>query len=605
MAKKRKAMINRLLLAALVFLALAANAYSKEDFSLTAQSSVSLCSCAAQSYRISIKNTGNDASAYDIQPASNVQSIIKINPSKFSLKPNQRTEFQAIVNAPCDTSGSLAAQIIVRTDKGLVKALNQKYEIKECFSYTIAKGRILSEIKAKIEPEVYDGSYEICENTESFVPLFFSNKDSRDNSYQLSVEGADWAVPPVKEFSIKAKKSAVALIQLNPSAESEGSYQIKANSVSTIGSVENSALLDVNVSKCYEIGIEVEKKEGVLCGGDKEKYEVKLLNKGRFDEDIGLEVEGIEWLSPTEESVNVKAGETKAVSINAMPPSETEGKFNAELSAFIVKTPEVRSGKESIEVEVKPKSECYKGEIIGKGNIRTSYSGQFVNFRVRNGGERSAKYKLFVDGPGWISAEPSELCLEPGQFFNANIRLNPSEDVAEGEYDAEIKLNHDDAEYSKQIKVNLKKRNPAILWAVGFYKFYKYYVYLAIVLLIILFLYRNRIKEKYKRYRTRKARINALKKARMARAALRPKKEVKISKAEKKKSRKFWLYPAIAIIIAAAGIFGRKYAVAYAIYAKDFVLAYIIYILLGIAIAAVIVFMIEFYKPLFRMLKKK
>ena len=91
----------------------------------------------------------------------------------------------------------------------------------------------------------------------------------------------------------------------------------------------------------------------------------------------------------------------------------------------------------------------------------------------------------------------------------------------------------------------------------------------------------------------------------MARAALRPKKEVKISKAEKKKSRKFWLYPAIAIIIAAAGIFGRKYAVAYAIYAKDFVLAYIIYILLGIAIAAVIVFMIEFYKPLFRMLKKK
>src|SRR3989344_427503 len=81
MAKKRKAMINRLLLAALVFLALAANAYSKEDFSLTAQSSVSLCSCAAQSYKVSI--------------------IIKVNPSKFSLKPNQRTEFQVIVDAPC------------------------------------------------------------------------------------------------------------------------------------------------------------------------------------------------------------------------------------------------------------------------------------------------------------------------------------------------------------------------------------------------------------------------------------------------------------------------------------------------------------------------
>ena len=49
--------------------------------------------------------------------------------------------------------------------------------------------------------------------------------------------------------------------------------------------------------------------------------------------------------------------------------------------------------------------------------------------------------------------------------------------------------------------------------------------------------------------------------------------KLKESVAEKKKSRKFWLYPAIAIIIAAAGIFGRKYAVAYAIYAKDFVLA--------------------------------
>src|SRR3989338_900404 len=242
MAKKRKAMINRLLLAALVFLALAANAYSKEDFSLTAKSNVSLCSCAAQSYRISIKNTGNDASTYNIQPASNVQSIIKINPPKFYLKPNQRTEFQVIVDAPCQ-AGSLASQIIVKTDKGLAKALSQNYVFKECFSYTITKGRSLSEIKAKIEPESYDGSYEACENSKSFIPLFFSNKDTRDNSYQLSVEGAEWAVAPVDEFSINAKKSAVALIQLNPPAGSEGRHQIKITSASTTGSVKNSVLL--------------------------------------------------------------------------------------------------------------------------------------------------------------------------------------------------------------------------------------------------------------------------------------------------------------------------------------------------------------------------
>lgn len=602
MAKKN--IIKKLPIIALLAIFLINVAYSKEDFSLTAQGSINLCSCAAQSYKVLIKNTGNEASTYNIQPASNVQSIIKINPLKFSLKPNQRTEFQAIVDAPCQ-AGSITSQIVVKTDKGLTKALNQKYELQECFSYTITKGRRLSEIKAKIEPESYEGSYEICENSKSFIPLFFSNKDTRDNSYQLSMEGAEWAATPVKEFSIKAKKSAVALIELNPPAKSEGSYQIKVDSISTTGYVKNSVFLDVNVSKCYEVGIELDKAEKkVLCGGDKEEYKVNVANKGRFEEEIRIETEGLEWLSTAEESVNVEAGETKVVSINALPSNEAQGKFNAQLSAFLVKNPEVRSGKESIEFEVKPKSECYKGEIIGKKSIRTSYSEQFVNFRIRNGGERSAKYKLSAEGPSWISAEPSELSLEPGRFFNANVRIDPPEDVAEGEYDAAIKLQYDDVGFSKQIKVNLKKRNPFIIWVVGFYKFYKYYVYLAIVLLIILFLYRNRIKERYKRYRTRKARLNALKKARMARAALKPKKEAKISKARKKKSRKFWVYIAIVIIIA-AGIFGRKDIVAYAAYTKDFALAYIAYILLGIAIAAVIIFMIEFYKPLVKMLKEE
>ncbi len=603
MAKKRQ-ILGILFL--FILLALSSNANSKEDFSLSAQPSLSLCSCASQAYRIAITNTGDEDSRYTVQPSAESKEAIKANPAQFSLKPKQKAEVEITVTTSCSLQAGSAFQsrIIVNTNKGLAKALAQKYNIISCFDYSITKGNLLENAASKLKPEAFDGTYQICENSRSFAPLFFNNKDARANTYELSVEGAEWALPNANRFSVPSRKSAAVLVELNPPEGSEGKHKITVKSKSSAGSVANSAVLDVEVGKCYGLDLEIENKENKLCGGDIQEYNATIFNRGKFSEEIEFETKGAEWAGFDKTSVQVKANDKINIQFSAKPTSSAEGKLDVVAAAFLKSNHKIRE-EIAISFDITPKEECYKGEIIANSRITNKYSEQYAGFKVRNAGEREAKYRLSIDGVEWAAVEPAEVLLNPGQIWNANFHINPGNEAAEGDYDAVVNMEYRDTKFSKEVTIRLRQKSALWQGITKFYRFYEYYIYLLIAVLLILFLLRKRIYGRYKRAKARRARLNALKKARMARAALKQEKLPKPEKPRKEKKRSKWR---IWIILLAVIIFGAvqyRYVLAYALFAKNFAGAYLVYILMGIAVAAVLIFLIEFYKPLFRMLRKK
>jgi len=390
-------------------------------------------------------------------------------------------------------------------------------------NYGISSGEISDtaasgEVKIKFNP--YSGVYNICENEEKIIPIRVDNKDAAsDTQYSLSVLGADWATPNVKEFALRKKQSGVIFLDLRPGDDTKGRYKINV-AVSSASGIRRELILDIDVQKCTSLSLELEAEYGKVCGGTKIQYNGRILNNGRKQSDIKLKINGPNWVSLEESAFSVPAGSKQGFQFNADIPSNAKGIFNLGISAFIEGLPSI-SSERNIRLESVPKYECYRADIISADKIKNYYSDSYTLVKIRNSGTRQADYDASVDGPPWVSIEPKKLAVNPQQFGNLNLNINPNPSIPEGVYAAKIKIKFEDAVYSKDVSISLIKENEALKNIKLFFIFYKYYIYAALLAMIIIFFSRrkvlNAIGAKYKAYKTKKSRLRALELARKAR----------------------------------------------------------------------------------------
>jgi len=253
----------------------------------------------------------------------------------------------------------------------------------------------------------------------------------------------------------------------------------------------------------------------------------------------------------------------------------------------------------------------FSGEFynLKDATIKNYYSNEYVPIKIANSGIKRAYYYIILDAPDWISIEPKNISINPQQFGNLNLHINPDAQAAAGAYAIKISLKSGDVVYSRNIVIVLSKRQ-FLKGLKLFFVFYKYYIYAVLLIAAALFAFRRKIsgkiKAKYKNYKIRRARLRALKAARKARQLKIQIKKLEKAQLEAKKisnpKRKRVLFFITSIGVASI-LFFSIYRFDFPV-SKEFIKTYYAYFIAGILIALFIIFMIEFYKPLFRMLKK-
>ena len=488
------------------------------------------------------------------------------------------------------------------------------------FDYSLFSGKFyeLKEGQEKIEFEVYNGTYNICENEAKTIPILVVNKADIDNKYSLQAAGASWISLNVKEFSLPKKQSGAVFLDLNPGQDANGRYNAKVSALSSIGNTKKDLSIDINVEKCYALKLELETEEDKVCGGVKKQYNGEIINNGKRESDIELSIKGPNWVSIDENEFSVSPNDRESFELSADVPANAKGVFNVIVNAVVKNLLSIKSEKKLI-LEVVSKYDCYKADVIADGKIQNDYSNIYVPIKIRNSGVKQADYEISLEAPDWISIEPKKLTVNPEQLGNLNLNINPDADVKEGNYPIKINVKSDDIAYPKNIVVVLSKKQ-FLKETKSFFVFYQYYIYVILILAILLFIFRrqisNKIKTSYKNYRTRRARLKALEKARKARVArenassrsAQLKKEIKLLEKAEFKPQKIKKYPsyilfAIGLIVVASLLYFSIYQFNFPV-SKSFVKIYYLYFIAGILISLFIVFLIEFYKPLFKLLKK-
>lgn len=475
--------------------------------------------------------------------------------------------------------------------------------------YSLYSGNFyeLKENEGKIEFEFFSGTYSICENERKSVPILIVNNADKGDKYSLSAFGAGWAAINVKEFSLPKGQSSVVFLELAPSANTKGKYSIGVNAFSS-NNMRKDLILNVDVRRCHSLRLELQ-EEDKACGGIVKYYEGEIRNDGeqRIDVDLGLNAPN--WASLDHSSFSIAPNGTEKFELTADIPAGAKGIFNVFLNASARNFPSLKSEKK-LSIEAVPKYDCYKADIIADSKIENSYSNAYLPVRIRNSGIKQAQYEISLEAPSWISIEPKKLTVNPGQIGNVNLNISPGNEIAEGDYRVKIYAKLGDMAYSKNIEVELS-RSRFLKGMKPFFVFYQYYIYAILAVLVILLIFRKRISDKirisYKTYKTKQARLKSLEAARKARELKRQlrhleKAEAGIKEIKRHSYEKLFLY-FIGLAIVASVLAFSAYNFDFPV-SKEFIKGYYPYLIAGFLISVFIIFLVEFYKPLFRLLGK-
>jgi len=614
---------------------------AQEDFIATSVPSVELCPCSNQAYAVAIQNTGSVASSYSVLASGSAAEWVIFSPNRFILNPGEKGSLFVFVNSECNIEGDYDLEIFITTNNGLTKVIKQVLEFSQCYDYSLEQGKVIEEVDGSISFLRHEGPYALCKDEQKYIPILITNNEDFENRYKLFLDAPEWATLNVDNVKLDAKKSGIFLINFDATDVEDKEYNFKLSAISELGKVQRKTNVKVNVEKCYNLELELEKEKDDVCSsGEGTNYQFIVINLGTTRQSISLEVEGPDWagfenaaLQPQtrnrlttilnqsnnktesseikpelalsrKETFQLNPNQEKILSFKVIPLKDVSGNFEIIVHATPDNKTEFRAS-DTISIDVIEKSACYEAEISAKSSVNNHYSNDFFFVEVKNNGIKKAIYSVNLEGVSWVRVNPKIIELNPGQTGNLNININPSADVVQGTYGIKINLESNGEIYSKNIDIKLKKENEFVKKLKTNAKIYQYYIYLLILLFILLIVFRKQIKKRYNKFKVKQARLKALKVAREKRKeGIEKKKELEEKKQERPIKKKFkvslskiWIY--VLVLIAIGIFFGHQnklFNVKYfPIYIRNFLYSYLYYILIGVGIVIALFLLILLY----------
>jgi len=327
--------------------------------------------------------------------------------------------------------------------------------------------------------------------------------------------------------------------------------------------------------------LNLEREEDLVCSGVKKQYRGEITNDENQKSSVHLTVRGPNWASLDKNVFSISADSREEFILNLDVPVHAKGFFDVVVSATIGNFPSITLEKK-LRIEVVPTYGCYKANIIADEKIINYYSNVNFPIKIRNVGVKQADYEIDLEGPKWISIGPKELSVNPGQSANLSLNINPDAEVSSRTYPIKINLKIDGGiVYSKNIEIVLIKA-PIIKELKSSPVFYQYYIYAVLLVILVLLIFRLRTSGKIKRSHRKSIKSKY--------------------KSKRIKKHRVWILFLIGVIVVISLLLFSIYQYDFPV-SKKFAKAYYGYSIAGILISLFIIFLIEFYKPLFKLLR--
>lgn len=411
------------------------------------ESEKAVCPCESDKFTFEIKNEGEYSEAYFLEVEGSYASSVVLSQNTLSLSPGESKEIFAYVKSDCDDQGSHEFSVVVKPSKGKsIKSQTVDFIVDTCYNFGVSTSTDL---------------INMCDHMKETISVTIDNKGTTSNVYELKVDGPLWAVLSNNKVEVAPGESKTVNLEFVPDYGVEGSYQVTFNAIPEKGTVKAVNTFNVNVKKCHDVSVTIEKDSDKICNSLDNNYAVIVRNQGEFSKEFFVSVEGPSWAALDSGSVTLSAGEEKQLTLTVSPSYDVPaGDYTIKVNVAAKDSDKIASS-DSLIVETVTKKVCYGASLkIDDSSVSVYYdSSATVPVVVENKGADRAGYTLDVTGTAsnFVYLNPSVIEVDPGQSEIVYLYIAPSTRISNGDYSATISVRLSDSTVmaSESVKVTV------------------------------------------------------------------------------------------------------------------------------------------------------
>ena len=544
------------------------------------------------SYPLSVQNPGGSLERYQFT-LDEFGEYATFDENPLLVGAGQAKIVTLTLDVPCTFSGTknLTLTILSQIQGGSTKII-LPLSLASCSPLDAEFGDSFSIGKEKETRFIaHAGPYSICEDSKEAIPLFLHQSWPQEMDYRLTLQGEAWASLIGAQITLQPAQKGLVYVRLQPSLDREGNYSFVLNARS---SGKNYPFpFNVTVRNCFGVAADVP-EEIRFCGCERKAFDVNITNIGAAAEKIGLVLNGESWATLEPSEMVLGAGDSDAAFLKLEPPCEEDSMYEFELETSLVDKPEVKEVS-PFEVQVLTDESCFRTELVAEKAHEIDYENASLPVVLRNAGGKTLTYTLDLQGAPWVSLPQRSATVAAGANYTVELKIAPSPSVPAGKYYFMLSATTGNRTFEQPLVLDLAKETDLRGFA-GWLWWNRYYVYtgigLAAVLVLLVFWIRRTLKKSMQRARRR-----------AARRSLHAGKNISFTAGTKKRKRRaylFFLTLAAAVVLVlladALSLFERG---------RDFFVVYSNFILLGIALAVVLIVFLRYYRQIIDFLKEK
>ncbi|MEA3229930.1 MAG: hypothetical protein U9P44_03370, partial [archaeon] len=281
-----------------------------------------------------------------------------------------------------------------------------------------------------IPPEI-----SVCKEDTAKIAITTKNTGYKTGTFKLSTD-IENAYFKKEEQTLESKEVAETYLEISTENLEIGEFEYSV----TIKSEKavDKAYGKITVEQCYEVDISTDRKTADICPGSTTSFEIEVKNTGKKEDTYTIEAnEG--HLSET--SISLNSGDSKKILLLIETSREDAHDKNILINIRSDKTEKT----EELTAYIKNFIECYGVSVASDTDsiFAEELKGYLYTLTVKNDGEFDAEYTAILEGPKWISINPKELFLEPGESAEIFVYASPEYNTAKGTYNINVKIKSD------------------------------------------------------------------------------------------------------------------------------------------------------------------
>lgn len=411
--------------------------------------SQSICACEQNSIFLKLMNQGNYIENYQIDVEGQASNWINVSRT-LTLSPNSTSDLTASILAPCNVAGNYEINFVAR-GKSEYARTNSKASVSvlSCYDYSISTEKTF---------------YNICEAEKLAIPVKIKNAGTKDNNYRINLDSPKWVSADMMQIMVAKDSEASFNLIANPPYNINDSFDVNVEVMNELGKVLKKQSLQINVEKCYDVAVSVEKEKDKMCNALTNTYSVDIRNTGKFLNNYDILLEAPEWVSISDRKLVLNASQEKALTLDVHPPFNLQPK-NYTITVKAVDALSKAEASDAIIIDTITIEDCYKPAIntekesinVARDNSATAL------FIIENKGTKDANYSIEISGTAtkFSQINPGAITVQASKAQTVYLYIAPPLETQQDNYTLTVTARLKDTTIlaSKTIKINVLEKS--------------------------------------------------------------------------------------------------------------------------------------------------